>query len=236
MQEMAQWSGVPQLQQAQRKLNVPIIINEYAWLWLTRDGNPTCLTDKVYESLLGPSSTAEQRRLIYARYLAALTEFWRCHREVAGVLHFCGLAYSRPGDRPRPEGGATSDHFVDLENQTFEPHFQEYVGEAFNPLGLMLDLWEESLPAGESRQLKVYVINDRYQDWQGEVLLRISHLGKLLEETGQRCKVPGLGREIVTFHQTVPQRPGSYTITAEVTDPSGKVIRSLRDFTVPAAK
>jgi hypothetical protein len=236
LKEMAQWSGVPRLQQVQRKLNLPIIINEYAWLWLTRDGNPTCLTDKVYESLLGPSSTAEQRRMVYARYLAALTEFWRCHREVAGVLHFCGLGYSRPGDKPRPEGGATSDHFIDLERLTFEPHFQEYVGEAFNPLGLMLDLWDEALPPGENRQLKVYLINDRYQDWKGEVRLRISQLGRSVQVKAQSCQVQALGREIVTFEQPVPERPGSYTIVAELTDSTGKVIRSLRDFTVPASK
>ena len=47
MSELAKLSGVPGLQEAQRKLKVPIIINEYAWLWLTRDGirpvlPPTC--------------------------------------------------------------------------------------------------------------------------------------------------------------------------------------------------
>ena len=236
LKEMAQWSGVPRLQQAQRKLNLPIIINEYAWLWLTRDGNPTCLTDKVYESLLGPSSTVEQRRLIYARYLAALTEFWRCHREVAGVLHFCGLGYSRPGDKPRPEGGATSDNFLDLASLSFEPHFQEYVGEAFNPLGIMLDLWDEALPPGDKRQLTVFVINDRYQDWSGEVRLRVAQLGRSVQVKSQSCQVPALGRQIMTFDQSVPEMSGRYTIVAELTDPSGKVVRSLRDFTVPAAK
>ena len=73
--------------------------------------------------------------MLHARYVAALTEFWRCHREAAGVLHFCGLGYSRPGDKPRPEGGATCDDFIDLEKLTFEPHFEEYVREAFNPVG-----------------------------------------------------------------------------------------------------
>ena len=104
----------------------------------------------MYESLLGPNSTVEQRRLLYARYLAAKTEFWRAHRECAGVLHFCGLGYSRPGDKPRPEGGATSDHFTDLEKLSFEPHFEEYVKESFNPLGLMLDFWAEEAKAGSS--------------------------------------------------------------------------------------
>ncbi len=41
MSEFAKMSGVPELQAAQKKIKVPIIINEYGWLWLTRDGNPT---------------------------------------------------------------------------------------------------------------------------------------------------------------------------------------------------
>ena len=79
---------------------MPIIINEYAWLWLNRDGTPTCLTDKVYEKLLGPELDDRAARELYARYLAAKTEFWRAHRECAGVLHFCGLGYSRPATSP----------------------------------------------------------------------------------------------------------------------------------------
>ena len=131
---------------------MPVLINEYGWLWLDREGQPTCLTEKVYASLLGNESTVEQRRVLYARYLAALTEFWRCHRQCAGVLHFCGLGYSRPGNKPRPEGGATSDHFQDVAMLEFEPHFVEYVGDAFNPLGIMLDFWvDEVAPSPDSQ-------------------------------------------------------------------------------------
>ena len=53
LSEMPKVSGVPRLNDAQRKLKVPIIINEYCWLWLNRDGSPTCLTDKVYETAAG---------------------------------------------------------------------------------------------------------------------------------------------------------------------------------------
>ena len=63
LKDMANVSGMPALAAGPAESStVPIIINEYDWLWLNRDGTPTCLTDKVYESLLGPNSTAEQRR------------------------------------------------------------------------------------------------------------------------------------------------------------------------------
>ena len=178
---------------------MPIIINEYCWLWLNRDGSPTCLTDKVYESILGKNSTTEQRRQIHARYVAALTEFWRCHRECAGVLHFCGLGYSRAGDRPRPEGGATSDHWIDLEHLVFEPTFEKHVRDAFSPVGLMLDFWAESVPAGSEHAVKVVVINDLEPAWKGEVRLHVMKGQDRLSSRTVPCEVKGFGREIVTL-------------------------------------
>ncbi|MGE5610218.1 MAG: glycoside hydrolase family 2 TIM barrel-domain containing protein [Bacillota bacterium] len=235
LSELAKHNGQPHLTDAQKKLNVAVIINEYDWLWLTRDGNPTCLTDKVYESLLGKNSTVEQRRKLHARYVAALTEFWRCHRGAAAVLHFCGLGYSRPGDKPRPEGGATSDDFTDIEKLTYEPNFAEYVGEAFNPLGLMLDFWAEEAAAGSEQAMKVYVINDRAEDWRGSIRLRVLRGQQQVSQQALDSAVAGLGSQIVSFKQVMPTEGGDYTIQAELTDKAGKVIRSLRDIRIKAA-
>ena len=60
-------------------------------LALAHSGRQSDLPDR-HDLRTGPerNSTAEQRRMFYARSLAALTEFWRSHRECAGVLHFCG--------------------------------------------------------------------------------------------------------------------------------------------------
>ena len=233
LSEMPKVSGVPGLQAAQKKLKVPIIINEYDWLWLNRDGSPTCLTTKIYENLLGPNSTADQRRMLRARLVAALTEFWRCHRECAGVLHFCGLGYARAGDKPRPEGGATSDDFIDLEKLIFEPHFAQYVREAFNPVGLMLDFWAPEVPCGSKQAVKLFVVNDLDKDWSGTLQLRIVHGDKQVSAQSQQCKVSALGREILSFTETIPGEPGDYTMIAELQElVSGRAetIRSLRDL------
>jgi beta-galactosidase len=234
LRDMVNVSGVPSLQKAQQKLKVPIIINEYAWLWLNRDGTTTCLTGPVYEKLLGPNSTTEQRRVLYAKLLAAKTEFWRAHRECAGVLHFCGLGYSRPGDKPRPEGGATSDHFIDLENLTFEPNFEKYVRDAFSPVGVMLDYWGADLPAGIQHQFNVVVINDLYGDWNGEVHLRLMKNGSPVASQGRSCTVAGLGRETLSFTQSIPSVPGDYILTAELTAAGRRPVRSVRDARVIA--
>jgi len=228
--DMANVSGVPHLREAQKKLNVPIIINEYAWLWLTRDGEPTCLTDKVYAGLLGPDSTVQQRRVLYAKYLAALTEFWRCHRECAGVLHFCGLGYSRPGDKPRPEGGATSDHFIDLEKLEFEPYFERFVRDAFSPVGLMVDSWDAQMKVGVKETVRVFVINDLHQPWKGLVRLRLMNQGGKVFDQLQPCVLKPLEKKILSFEGLVTDKPGRYMLLAELLGQSTRV-SSFRDIT-----
>ena len=232
LSELEHASGMPDLNDAQKKLAVPVIINEYDWLWLNRDGSVTCVTDPVYKSLLGPTSTVEQRRLLHARYVAALTEFWRCHRKAAGVLHFCELGCSRPGDKPWPQGGATSDDFIDVKSLSLEPLFEHYVRDAFNPVGLMMDFWAEKVVAGSKVPLKVVVINDLDRLWKGKIRLYITQGDRLLGIQSQICEIAAFGREILAFTATFPTEPGQYTLVAELPDSTEKPVQSLRDFTL----
>jgi len=236
LKDMPNVSGKPPLNPEQRKIPVPIIINEYAWLWLTRNGEPTCLTGPVYEKLLGAGATVAQRRTFYAKTLAAKTEFWRAHRECAGVLHFCTLGYSRPGDQPRPVGGATSDHWIDVEQLKFEPNFERYVRDAFSPIGVMLDFWDDTIPAGSERTVRVYVINDLEPEWKGKVRLRVANqAGKRLSEKVQPCHVTSFGQRILEFKFTFPCTAGAYTLIAEL-DGKGHQVRSIRDFNITSAQ
>lgn len=203
----------------------PVIINEYGWLWLNRDGSPTTLSRKVYERLLGPHSTAAQRRELYARLLAAKTEFWRAKRQVAGVLHFCGLGYSRPD-------GQTSDHFLDIERLNLDPDFQRYVGDSFAPVGLMVDFWDEDVPAGQARNVPVVVINDLDRAWQGDIRLKLLRDGHKTLGATQHCQVPALGTTTVIFDLALPKATGSYRWIAELDGADRAPIRSLRDFAI----
>ena len=203
----------------------PVIINEYGWMWLNRDGTATTLSKKVYERLLGPDSTAAQRRRTYARWLAAKTEFWRSHRHVAGVLHFCGLGYSRPD-------GQTSDHFLDIEKLTLDPDFQTYVGDAFAPVGAMIDFWADELSAGQRQAIPVAVINDLDHAWQGMIRLRLLQGEKTLHEQSVRCQVGPVGRQVQRFEIQAPAEPGDYQLVAELIAVGEKPVRSLRDFSV----
>jgi len=223
-------NGPNERSRSKKKFPNANIINEYAWLWLNRDGTPTTLTEDIYKNLLGIDASRTQLRKTYARYLAALTEYWRCHRKAAGVLHFCGLGYSRSGS----SRGQTSDNFIDIEKLTFEPHFEHYVRDAFSPVGLMIDAWAEVLPAGVEREFPVVVINDLYEDWKGTVRLRLVHVDKTIADQSQACACRSLGRAVVPFKLTVPMQPGAYQLVAELITGAKPPIRSLRDFKVVA--
>jgi len=201
----------------------PIIINEYGWLWLMRDGNPCTLSRKNYESFLGDRNTAEERRRLYARILAAKTEFWRSRRKCAGVLHFCGLGYSRPD-------GQTSDHFIDLERLILDPYFQRFVGDAFAPVLAVVDFWEET--AAPADRLRIVVINDREHSVAAEVRLEWRRNGSVIHEERRNLSVPAWGTE--TMDCAVPDcgSPGTYEISAVVFAEGEPPARSYRLFTV----
>jgi hypothetical protein len=226
---MARVSGVPQGNAIPNKAKNPIIINEYDWLWLNRDGSPTTLTRKVYDKLLGTNATAAQRWHLNARYNAALTEFWRAHRACAGVLHFCGLGYSRTN-------GQTCDNFIDIEKLRFEPEFQRYMADAFAPVGLMIDEWRSQLPAGKTLDMPVVVSNDLYQDWDGKIRLRVLRGRKVLGEQTRSCEVAALGQTSLRFPCAVPNEPGDYQLEAALLRGGMKPVRSLRDFKVGGAE
>jgi beta-galactosidase len=230
--DMVNVSAIPPLRSGQTEYKLPIILNEYAWLWLNRDGSTTCLTGSVYEKLLGANSTVEQRREVYAKYLAALTEFWRAHRKCAAVMHFCGLGYSRAGEVPRPEGGATSDHFLDLEKLIFEPHFENYVKDSFAPVGLMIDFWKDQIAPSAQADVPVVVINDICPAWQGTVRLRIEQNGQVVSEQQKQAKVDCLGRKTISFAIQFPSKPDPYQIIAEIAGRDGAPVRSYRDINV----
>ena len=149
----------------------PVIINEYGGLWLNRDGSPTTLSKEPFDYLLDPSATVAQRRLLYARNMAAITEFFRAHRQAAAVMHFCGLGYSRPD-------GQTSDEWIDVEKLIWDPDFYKYVRDAFAPVGLMLDVWEDEFPAGKTQEFPVIIFNDLEKEWKGDVRFRLSRWRK----------------------------------------------------------
>ncbi|MEK7406341.1 MAG: glycoside hydrolase family 2 TIM barrel-domain containing protein [Acidobacteriota bacterium] len=183
------------------------ILNEYGWLWLTRDGSPTLLTREVYDTLLGPDATGQERLVLWAYLLGGLTEFWRAHRYHAAVLHFVYLTASFPG-------AYTSDHWRDVEKLELEPHFEDYAGEAFKPLGVYLNFWQPSLKAESSRRLAVAMVNDDYEPAKGKLVLSLEAGGGELARQETEFLIPALGQHSYQFELRVPKASGACLLKA----------------------
>ncbi len=176
----------------------PVIVNEYGWLWLSRDGSPTPITEKVYGQLMGPDATARQRLDLCAYLLAVETEYMRSHRRYAGIMHFVYLTCSYPGVY-------TSDHFSDVTRLKLDPAFVDYMGEAFKPLGVYLNFQQPTLKAGASREFTVKLVNDESRPLSGTlVLLLETEGGRELARTEQRFEIGELGAATHHLRLTAP--------------------------------
>jgi hypothetical protein len=204
-----------------------VIINEYAWLWLNRDGSPTTLTKDFYDHALGENATVAQRRHLYATHFAAETEFWRSYRHVAALMHFCSLGYSRAG-------GQTSDDWADVTKLIWEPKFHRYLRDAFAPVGLMLEFWSERVLAGKAVRLPVRLINDLARPWTGDVRvhLRRAEGDTAVRDLARSGRMEPFGQTTLNFDLVWPEEPGAYVLEAELRGPDGELVRSIRELTV----
>jgi len=200
----------------------PVVVNEYGWLWLNRDGSPTTLTRQLYENLLGAHSSVEQRRHLYASYLAAETEFWRCHRQCAAVMHFTALGYSRVD-------GQTSDHFVDVATLTYDGEFLKYMPDAFSPVGLMLDEWGTGIGTDTLHDFRVIVINDLEEECHGTVRIQIFHGSEIVSQGSARVMLPPFGSSSLVIPCKTPQQAGTYTVAAVLQKEGEKPVKSVRE-------
>lgn len=201
----------------------PVIINEYGWLWLNRDGSPTTLTKEIYQNILGPNSTAAQRWHLYATYMAAETEFWRCHRKAAGVLIFTALGYSR-------SDGQTSDFFTDPAKLKYDSAILKYLPDAFSPLGLMLDEWGNEITCNKPHEFNILAINDLGKDWSGQMHLRILKNNKSVIQKAIPASISAYGQKHFTITCKTPKVPGKYTVEAVLVKKGVEPVKSIREI------
>jgi hypothetical protein len=207
------------------------ILNEYDTLFLKRDGTPVFWTQKFFDALLNQSATAGQRFALRAYLLAGLTEFWRAFRFYAGVMY---LAYL-DADLPH---SVTCDNFLDPERLVFQPHFEEYVKEAFKPLGVYLRFWKSNLLAGDQQRLEVMMVNDEYETAKGHLTLAFSTANSAVEAARAETEfeIPPLGQMTYVLKIQTPSTPAAYVLSASAVWPSRpwSPVISRRNVTVVA--
>jgi hypothetical protein len=185
------------------------IINEYDWFWLHRDGQPTILTKQVFDHLLGPNATADQRFSTTAYLLAGLTEYHRAFRKHAAVFY---LAYL-DGEGPHI---FTCDNFRNVRTLEFQPYFEDYMKEAFKPVGVYIDFWEPKLDAGAKRTFRVMMVNDTQQATSGKLVLSLepSAGGEAVAHAETPFEIPALGQAHYDIELAVPQIHGEFVLRA----------------------
>ena len=227
----------------------PLIVNEYGWLWLTRDGSPTKLTFRNYEFLVGGGlgsgdfGSEAARRYVQATYMAAMTEHFRASGKVAVLHEFNGLLYSM-ADPKAPwsaTSGYTSDHFLEpVSDLKLDPYIASYLRDAFAPVALYIGHYQATYEAGERKDIPITVINDNRQPWQGRVrvypvaggiALTKKDLAPLLAAVESECTVPAHGMTTIKLNVHAPVATGDYTWVAELGAGEARV-HSVRDFCV----
>lgn len=206
----------------------PVIINEYAYLWLNRDGSATTLTKAFYDAVLGPGASPAQRRELYAKYLAAVTEYWRSLRTCIGVLYPFGLGYSLPS-------GETSDSFTDIENLTLDPYFMKYVPDAFAPTGICIDFWNEKIVTGPSHHtidVPLIITNDTDTTVRGVLSLKFTRQNEVITEIQTHYEVGPSAQSRTILKTDLPSAPGKYQLVAGITGSSKRMVYSYRDIVI----
>jgi beta-galactosidase len=183
------------------------VIAEYGWLWLTRDGNPTLLTRAVYPTLPYPTETPQERIETACYLIGGLTEYWRSFRHHTGVGFYGYLA----GSGPQPY---TSDYFADVEKLQLHPAFEDYVGEAFKPLGVYLNFWRRELKSGTEQELFVMMCNDEAEVRSGELIITLEAGEKVVELGRKPFSLGRLGQQTLRFHVQLPEQTGAFTLRA----------------------
>jgi hypothetical protein len=203
------------------------IINEYDWLWLQIDGNPTDGTRETWSKLLPGDSTARERFALQAYLLAGLTEFWRAHRAAAGVIHFCFLSYSVPYSN-------SSGNFADIQKVTLEPHFEDYMKEAFKPLGVYVNFWQPNLKANADQRFAVMMVNDADHAAGGKLVLSLNQEnGAELARREAEFSVPAFGQQTYSLDLRIPATAGKCVLTAAAySSGNAEPTRSRRRVTV----
>jgi hypothetical protein len=184
------------------------VLNEYGWLWLNRDGSPTILSKRVYDSI-APGATNKER-IEQAAYLLGLeTEYFRAHRNYAGVLHFTFLTGNF-------ENVITGDLFDDIKTLTLHPAYEKYFVQIFKPLGLYINYSKPSEKPGTEINVRVMMVNDEYKDLHGDLELMVkSENGNILEHKSSNFFIESLGAMTYSVNITTPKIPGSYWLEAK---------------------
>ncbi len=233
-----------------RYKGAPMVLNEYNWLWLNRDGIPGIRTKGYfgpkdtppkrknyeyyneegiqefmdrdnYEYLLGPNSTVKERRELQAYMMEMQTEAIRSSRNLAGVLSFCYLADNR---------GYTGDWFIDsIKDQIPAPALKcQY--HCFAPFAVFIDVEDgryqknpKIFEPGKYYSINLFGVNDTPEVKEGNVVFKILNAqGTVVHKQSASITVDSFYETLLPLTVKFPEEQGGYLLLSELHNIDGK--------------
>ena len=234
----------------------PMILNEYGWLWLNRDGThsairtegnfvtkditPSIINYEYYEPdgtqlyagrdnydyYLGTEASPEERWEFQAYLHAIEGEILRSTRIFAGMFSFVYLT---------DNGGYTGDwfknHIKDLEPaQALLAHYHTH-----KPFAVFIDLEDGRYlksPAhyqpGSMLHVNLFGVNDSNEKQEGKVEVKIvDHAGEIISAQTVPVEIDPFWQNIIPIAVKVPDEEGGYMIISELDDGNGTIMNQV---------
>jgi len=229
-----------------RKSPVPQLVNEYAWLWINRDGTPAFISkgrtdpdDKLpqnhyfrplnewedennktiglFEYFLSSNTNTKDNWDFQAYYLQLQTEALRARRYISGVMSFSYLTFNK---------GYTGDWFLNPIKELIPGTTLKWQFHCFSPFAVFIDLEDgrylknpKSFTPGNSYCIKLFGINDTNTEKKGTVVFKIIDVNnKVVSRESRDIKIAPHFQEFVTVQMNMPEKSGGYLLVSELTD------------------
>ena len=188
------------------------LVNEYGWIWLWRNGQPSKLTVETYDNYLGKGSTAEQRFALQAYWLQLETEWLRSNRNFAGVLAFCYLTNNY---------GYTGDWFTGNIKDLQQGPVLYWFRDCFAPANVFINLRDERYTKGVQPHapgsflhFTLAGVNDHPVEKKGILKIGlIDSKGKTVYSDSIRVTLPASDRTTLPYAFKLPDVADGYLLT-----------------------
>lgn len=201
--------------------------NEYGWVWLWRNGQPSHLTTKIYPFFLGENSSPEENWEFQAYWLQCQTETLRARRDLAGILAFCYLSDNL---------GFTGDWWTGDVAELIPSPTLHWFRHCFAPSGVYIDLEDARYVRhnpprrpGSDLYFNLVALTDKLNPVSGKCRVR------LLDASGKEILNQHLGITIQPHENSyiptrieLPDAAGGYLLLVEFSPKGGNTVISRR--------
>ncbi|MFH1369466.1 MAG: discoidin domain-containing protein [Elusimicrobiota bacterium] len=196
------------------KCATPVVLNEYLWFWIDKNGNPSNLTKEVAPRWLGRNATSRQLLDFQAFLAQELTELWR-RMDADEIAPFVYISVNE---------GATSHWFNgDIKDLNPKPILAA-LKNIFAPISVSVELWDRHFYSGEKRKVNVFMFNDNDSSRKCRLICKIvdGNGNPALPDVERVIQIPANGRIIENVELVMPSKPGAYSIEAGLSEVGGK--------------